>query len=137
MIKRVGFPRSSRLLLPGDYSRVFAVNVRASDRYWTLLARRSDMPSSRLGMAIAKKRAKRAVDRNRLKRLVREHFRHGCSELANRKNGGDCSDRDLGGCMDVVVMNRDAATTASNEELRQSLDALWQKLERQLSKQRR
>ena len=68
-------------------------------------------------MAIAKKRAKRAVDRNRLKRVVREHFRQqGSSPVV----------------VDIVVMNRDLATNASNQELRHSLDKLWIKLSKQL-----
>ncbi|WP_036378885.1 ribonuclease P protein component, partial [Moraxella catarrhalis] len=32
--------------------------------------------SARLGLAITKKKLKKAVDRNRLKRLCRENFRH-------------------------------------------------------------
>lgn len=107
------FPRSHRLLLPADYSGVFKENVRVSDRYWTILAGKGQDAEPRLGMAIAKKRAKRAVDRNRLKRVVREHFR-----LNNTVLGG----------IDLVVMNRDMAIKASNEELRESLESLWSKL---------
>lgn len=70
-------------------------------------------------MAIAKKRAKRAVDRNRLKRVVREHFRQGQASPES---------------IDLVVMNRDLATQASNQELRQSLDGLWIKLSKQLDR---
>ena len=64
-------------------------------------------------MAIAKKRARRAVDRNRLKRHVRETFRNARSQLGN---------------IDVVVMNRDSAATASPEELRRSLAKLWSQI---------
>lgn len=68
---------------------------------------------ARLGMAIAKKRAKRAVDRNRLKRLVRESFRGHRQQLGN---------------IDVVVMNRDSAAAASPAELHKSLERLWQQI---------
>ena len=68
---------------------------------------------ARVGMAIAKKRARRAVDRNRLKRHVRETFRNARSQLGN---------------IDVVVMNRDSAATASPEELRRSLAKLWSQI---------
>lgn len=120
MTTNASFPRSKRLLQAGEYSRVFAKNIRVSDRYWTILATKTDGPCSRLGMAIAKKRAKRAVDRNRLKRLIRQHFREQESSPF---------------IVDMVVMNRDSATKASNQELRQSLDGLWIKLSKQLGKQ--
>ncbi len=64
-------------------------------------------------MAIAKKRAKHAVTRNRIKRVCRESFR--------------LHDEILTG-FDVVVMNRDAAASASKSELRNSLDELWAQL---------
>lgn len=66
-------------------------------------------------MAIAKKRARRAVDRNRLKRHVRESFRGKRSQLGN---------------IDVVVMNRDSAASATPEELRQSLAKLWNQIKK-------
>ncbi|MBX2824644.1 MAG: ribonuclease P protein component [Gammaproteobacteria bacterium] len=108
-----GFPRQRRLLAAGDYSRVFSNNVRVTNRHWTILAGAGQGVQARLGLAIAKKRAKRAVDRNRLKRVVRESFRLRCKSL---------------GRIDIVVMNRDACVAASNAELRASLDGLWNKL---------
>ena len=35
----------------------------------------TDQENSRLGLAIPKKKARRAIDRNRIKRLIRENFR--------------------------------------------------------------
>jgi len=101
------------LLTAVDYSEVFKKNIRVSDNYWTILAARGRGEHSRLGLAVAKKRAKRAVDRNRLKRIVREHFRHHCDSLER---------------LDLVVMNRDQATEASNEVLQKSLEKLWGRL---------
>lgn len=60
-------------------------------------------------MAVAKKRAKRAVDRNRLKRVIRESFRN-----QNMLIG-----------VDIVVLPRDASVTASNDQLRASLEKQW------------
>lgn len=111
------FPREARLLDAAGYGQVFKKNKRLSNRYWTVLAHRKKQPSeesqtdcSRLGLAIAKKRAKRAVDRNRIKRVARESFRH---------------NRELLVRFDAVVMNKDPAAKASTLELRQSLDSLW------------
>ncbi len=64
---------------------------------------------ARLGLAIAKKRAKRAVDRNRLKRVAREAFRHRREELSG---------------LAIVVMNRDPAAAAGTAELRMAFDRI-------------
>ncbi|ASJ76892.1 ribonuclease P protein component [Granulosicoccus antarcticus] len=114
------FTRSARLLTAGDYSEVFKQNKRYSDNYWTILVRRDDLRSPRLGLAIAKKRAKRAVDRNKIKRVAREAFRYQQSTLAG---------------LEMVVMNRDAATKASTADLRASIDALFLKMRAGLRKQ--
>ncbi len=65
-----------------------------------------DAPA-RLGLAISKKCAKRAVDRNRIKRVTREWFRTS----------------DLHG-IDVVVTGKHGLAALSSAELRSSLDAL-------------
>ena len=115
-----------RLLNGRAYDAVFGDNRRLADRFWTVLAHR--VPSApdatladarapaRLGLAVAKKRARRAVDRNRIKRVARESFRHARGALEGHH---------------VVVMNRDAATSASAAELRRALDTLWSRLLRQ------
>jgi len=110
----LSFPRSRRLLTARDYDTVFKRNKRVANRYWTVLGHNRYEGAPRLGMAIAKKRAKHAVTRNRIKRVSRESFRlH--SELLTG--------------FDVVVMNRDDAASASKSELRSSLDELWVKLQ--------
>jgi len=135
------FPREVRLLDAAGYGQVFKRNKRLSNRHWIVLAHRtkavalqptdltSELPSrsssevqsksgktpapGRLGLAIAKKRAKRAVDRNRIKRVARESFRHNRERLVG---------------YDAVVMNKNHAASASAIELRQSLDTLWLEL---------
>lgn len=61
-------------------------------------------------MAIARKKVRRAVDRNRIKRIVRESFRHRRQQLHG---------------LDVVVLARPDAATASNADLSKALDGLW------------
>ena len=108
------FPRSARLLSAGDYSEVFKRNRRFGDRYWTVLVHRSDNLPARLGLAIAKKRAKRAVDRNKLKRIAREAFRQKRVQLHG---------------IELVVMNRDAAASADTSTLLPALEKLLCKIE--------
>lgn len=78
----------------------------------------NDLEIARLGMAVAKKRAKRAVDRNRLKRIIRESFR--CQQI-------------LFG-VDIVVLPRDASVKAHNEDLCKSLDEQWTRIAQQCAK---
>lgn len=113
------------MLDAAGYGQVFKKNKRLSNRYWIVLGHRKQVQSkpdgvpegapacSRLGLAIAKKRAKRAVDRNRIKRIARESFRHNRKLLVG---------------YDAVVMNKDQAASATTIELRQSLDTLWVEL---------
>ena len=107
------FGRSSRLLAAKDYARVFEDPVRSSDNCFTVLARKKSTGVTRLGLAVSKKNAKLAVDRNRIKRLVRESFRQHKNELEG---------------LDIVVMNRRQTGQQDNRTLLSSLSRHWQKL---------
>lgn len=109
----LSFPRSARLLTAADYACVFKKNKRFSDRHWTILVHRSSAEAGKLGLAIAKKRARRAVDRNKIKRIARESYRHHCNEMRG---------------LHLVVMNRDAAASESVSGLRRSMDSLCRKI---------
>ena len=105
------FPRYVRLLSSRDYRAVFRDKTsRSSDQNWTLLARQNNLNDARLGMAISKRVLKNAVDRNRIKRIVRESFRHNQHDLCG---------------MDVIVMCKEGAMKMGNTELFDSLNGLW------------
>lgn len=105
------FPRAQRLLSSDDFSRVFSGAERSSDRFFTVLGRLNEFGFARLGLAISKKVAPRAVDRNRLRRLTRESFRQ--QQLT---------------AIDYVVMARKDAVSAPNPALRGSLDRHFSRL---------
>jgi len=118
------FGKASRLIRKSEFNAVFGGrNTRVSDGNFTILAVRQaeapdygaeqEIPVARLGLAISKKRAKRAVDRNRIKRVIRESFRTNVTTVSG---------------FDIVVMNRDAAVSTSSSDLAGSLERLWQKL---------
>jgi len=63
------------LLLTEQYKFVFNNPQRFGNKSLTVLAKENQLSHPRLGLAISKKCAKHAVDRNRIKRLFRESFR--------------------------------------------------------------
>ena len=110
------FQKSSRLTNGAEYGRVFARPRVAQDRCFRILARDNGRDGARLGLAVSKKNCKTAVGRNRLKRIIRESFRHRAPELA--VNGG----------IDIVVLPTRHAATICNGELHASLARLWRRL---------
>jgi ribonuclease P protein component len=110
------------LLDAKGYDRVFADARRSADRYFTVLVRAREqaagdgpIPSARLGLAISKRSAPRAVARNRIKRVIRDSFRHARPALPGA---------------DLVVLCRRAAVAADNATLRASLATHWQECAR-------
>jgi ribonuclease P protein component len=73
--------RDARLVDKADFDRVFADNQRARTDYVMVMARPNQAGHARLGMIVAKRLLARAVDRNRVKRCVRESFRLVLPEL--------------------------------------------------------
>ena len=110
------FPRSVRLLTAGDYRRVFSrADAKAQTQQVLILARRNELGHSRLGLVVAKKHAKLAVERNQIKRVIRESFRHHQAELEN---------------FDCVVLSRGGAQNLDKAQLRDMVDQLWSRLRR-------
>ena len=85
-----------------------------------VLARPNGLRTSRLGLAIAKKNTPKAVDRNRIKRLVRESFMH---------------NQPFRVAIDAVVIDRKGTVKKSNKELFQSLSKHWQTIINKLEHQ--
>ena len=116
------FGKERRLLNASDYSRVFdGAEARASHRHLLLLARTNEGPGHRLGLVIAKKNVRLAVQRNRVKRIAREVFR----TLPESEPS-----------MDVVLLARRGLDQLDNEELSTILRQQWQKLVRHISQPR-
>lgn len=74
-MRAASFGRLARLLKPAQFEQVFADNERARTDALLVMARPNTEGHARLGMVIAKRLLPRAVDRNRVKRCIRETFR--------------------------------------------------------------
>lgn len=110
------FSRQYRLLKPAEFRSVFKQSIRSDDRCFKVLAGANGFGRHRLGMAISKKTCNRAVDRNRVKRVIRESFRN---HLAGNQTEN---------ALDFVVMSKAGAQNNSNAELSLSLEGHWHRL---------
>lgn len=76
------FPPGARLRASAEFQAVFKTGRRLSSPHLRLFAwLRAEAPGPRLGIAVSKKVDKRAVGRNRIKRMARESFRGECATL--------------------------------------------------------
>jgi ribonuclease P protein component len=75
------FPRDYRLASSGDFRRVYRSAWRGRTGLFGWHARRNGCGHARLGLAVPKKVVKKATDRSRVKRLVRESFRHNRDQM--------------------------------------------------------
>ncbi|MDP6182511.1 MAG: ribonuclease P protein component [Gammaproteobacteria bacterium] len=103
-----------RLLKPIEFQHTFAQGKRYRCRFFTVTARVNELKHPRLGLAISRKHAPRAVERNRIKRVVRESFRCNATRM---------------GPVDIVVQATATARSESSDVLSRKLEVLWSKLE--------
>lgn len=98
------FPPSARLRVSAEFQAVFKAGRRLSSPQLRLFAHvRAEANAPRLGVAVSKKVDKRAVGRNRIKRLVRETFRRERHQLPPG---------------DYVLIAQPGASALSSDELR-------------------
>lgn len=103
-----------RLLNQQQFQPVFdSADLRVSAQGFLLLSRYNQLEHSRLGLVIGKKNVKLAVQRNRIKRQIREHFRKTQAQLP---------------AMDIVIIARKGLDTQINQELQTTLAKAWQRL---------
>jgi ribonuclease P protein component len=113
------FPRASRLTDKPQFDAAHRQGQRHADALFSVITRPNDAGHARLGLSVGIKAAGNAVQRNRLKRLIRESFRPRQDELP---------------ALDVVVNARAGAGKCDNARIRASLAAHWEKVLRRCAR---
>lgn len=104
------FPRRARLLKPDQFKAAFERGNRLNEKWLTAVVVTSPGSESRLGLAVPKKSVPLAVDRNRIKRQIRESYRLRRSALPP---------------VDIVILAKGGCLQATPEQLGGVLDRLW------------
>jgi ribonuclease P protein component len=108
--KRLTLPAQKRLRRKSDFDATYARGRRLGNGLFGVTAVWNNEGWPRLGLAVAVRTAGGGVQRNRIRRIIRESFRLHQYELP---------------AVDLVVSARNRARDATGAELRESLGALW------------
>jgi len=114
------FPAERRLLRASEFKAVFDHAVYKVHQSGFMLLAIPLQERPRLGLVIAKRKIRRAHERNRVKRLARESFRLHQHRLPP---------------LDIVLMAKADAQVLTNAELHQQLQVAWQQLGKRFAKQ--
>jgi len=106
-------PPERRMRRPAEFKRAYAAGKRLGNEFFTVNAQANGLTCARLGMSIAARILRRAVDRNRLRRLIRESFRANQQRLPP---------------LDIVIGVRAGVQSMDNARLRSALEKLWLKI---------
>lgn len=106
-------PAQRRLRRKSDFEAVYARGRRFGNGFFGVVLFWNDKGWPRLGLAVAVRTAGGSVERNRVRRIIRESFRLHQHELP---------------AVDVVISARDRARDAAAAELRASLETLWNRV---------
>jgi ribonuclease P protein component len=106
-------PAIRRIRRKPEFDVIQTRGRRLGNEHFGLTVYCSGSPTARLGLAVSLKVAGNGVERNRIRRIIRESFRLRQHDLP---------------ALDLVVIARSRARGAQNHELRTSLGELWMKL---------
>ncbi len=109
--------KEDRLLKRADFLALSQAGRRINSRFFLALVAANRGGRARVGITVSR-RVGGAVQRNRIKRLVRESFRLNRHRL---KLSGD-----------INIIARSGAAALSNEELRQAIEELFENVTRQI-----
>jgi ribonuclease P protein component len=114
------YPKQLRLLTSRDYNQVFNHSkFKVSGPLGVFIATPNQLDHPRLGFVIAKKKVKFAVDRNRIKRVMKDCYRLNQHKLPP---------------VDIVFIARPGLGNKENEAINKFSKYAWHKLKDQYKK---
>ena len=116
-VKRNAYTHLDRLQNASQYARVFDQAIKSSSEFFTILSRENAVGQPRLGIVVAKRHAKRAIDRNTIKRIIRESFRQTKSSLPTQDY--------------IVILKRPIKSikkTKFKQTLKLQVETLWEQV---------
>ena len=108
--ERLTFPAPRRLRHKPEFVAAYERGRRFGNGFFAVTVISNDKSAPRLGLAVGLRIARTSVERNRLRRIIRESFRLHQHALP---------------AVDIVVSARPRAHDAPSGQLRESLAALW------------
>lgn len=112
-VRPTSFPKHARLRTAADFAALRQAHGRFDARYFLIRYQPGVEPQTRVGLAVSKRVSKRAVERNRIKRIARESFRQARHRIPST---------------DIMVIARTQAAGIASEALREDLDRAWPRL---------
>ncbi len=104
-----------KLLVAEHYKNVFSKSQRFGNKSITILAKKNNLEHPRLGLAISKKCAKNATDRNRIKRIFRESFRLHQHKLPS---------------VDIIAMCKPNILSLDKKEMHTQIETQWRLMQK-------
>ena len=109
------YSRKYRLASKQEVQSVFAARPKkVSRQYLLILYTPNQLDYARLGIIAGKQHLRRAVDRNRVRRVIRESFRQTKAALSG---------------LDLIVLIRSSCSKVETKTIRNDIDHLWQTIQ--------
>lgn len=106
-------PKSARLLKRAQYLTLSKQGTKVHTDSFLALVQKGKAQNIRIGITVSKK-VGNAVERNRIKRIIREYFRHNKETMSEPK--------------DINIIAKKGLTTLSNRQIIEKLDKLFAKI---------
>ena len=111
MLDNYRFKRSRRLLNRPSFEAVFQAKKKRFGGCFVIYSHQNQLNHPRIGIILSKKQVRLACDRNRLRRIIRESFRHHCPDLPNS---------------DFVLVGLHRMQQLTSKEIVQCIEKQWQ-----------
>lgn len=119
-VSKFNFGKNLRLLNAKEYQQVFDnVTWKVSSSHFVFLSAKNLLPQPRLGLVIAKRHVRTAVQRNRIKRILREQFRLLQYDLPK---------------VDIIILVRPHVDQQDNPQLQREIASCFQRLNKKIQK---